>query len=243
MQTINVKILRNFLGNLQKGYALKYILNRSNLKIASFLFSCCLIFSTSFAAEKRLSKENILNAIEKKYSGKSFKANFTQISKLSALDITEKAFGKAFFSHPGKMKWEYFEPERHEIITNGKLLWIFRPDEKQVMQGDATQFFKSGGGGAFLSDISLVRKNYTISIKEVTDNYVEIDLVSKKKIQDISSIVIRISKKTSEIKRVVTYNVYDDTTLFEFSEIQFQKIDPSVFEFKPPVGLDIVEMN
>ncbi len=213
------------------------------LKILLVLFICSWNFSVSVAAEKEIIKEDILTRIEHKYSGKSFKADFTQTSKLAALDITEKAKGRAFFSHPGKMRWEYTEPEHHEIITNGNVLWIYRPDEKQVMHGDASQFFKSGAGGAFLSDISLVRKNYEISIKEVTDQYVEIDLVSKKQLPDISAIVIQISRKNSEIKRVVTYNRYNDTTLFEFSRIRFGKIDPDQFEFVPPEGLDIVKMD
>ena len=222
---------------------MKSLFNRISLSLFSSIVWCCIFFSIAFATGNEITKENILNAIEKKYSGKSFEADFKQISRLAALDITEKASGKACFSHPGKMIWEYMEPDHHKIITNGKMLWIFRPQENQVMQGDASQFFKSGAGGAFLSDISLIRKNYTISIKEVTADYVEIDLVAKIKNPDISSIVIQISQNKNEIKKVVTYNPYDDTTLFEFNNIQFKKIDPEIFEFTVPYGVDIIELD
>ena len=222
---------------------MKFLFHRISLNLFFSIVCCCLFFSIASAAGNDIVKEDILTAIEKKYSGKSFEANFTQISRLAALDITEKASGRASFSHPGKMKWQYLEPEHHEIITNGKSLWIFRPQENQVMQGDASQFFKSGSGGAFLSDISLIRKNFTVSVKEVTADYVEINLTAKKENSDMSSIVIRISQKNSEIVRVVTYNPYDDSTLFEFSDIQFKKINPDVFEFKVPDGVNIIEMN
>jgi len=220
------------------------IVFHKNFWLHLFIFLALYSFSpTNPALCNDIIKEDILTALEQKYSGKSFSTNFTQISKLSALDITEKASGKAFFSHPGKMKWQYLEPQHHEIITNGKSLWIYRPEENQVMQGDASQFFQSGAGGAFLSDISLIRKNFIINVKEVTENYVEINLTAKQKTQDISSIVIRISQKTSEIKRVVTYNPYDDTTLFAFDSIQFKKINPDVFEFTIPKGIDIINMD
>ena len=228
---------------------MKFLFPRAGLVFFSCILSCCVLFSTAYATDrdknkdKDIIKEEILNDIEKKYSDKSFEARFTQISTLAALDITEKAIGKAFFSHPGKMRWEYIKPGRHEIITNGKSLWIFRPEENQVMIGDASKFFKSGTGGAFLSDISLVRKNYTISVKEVTSDYVEIDLLSKQKESDISLISIRISKKNSEIIRVLTQNAYNDTTLFKFSDIQFKEIDPEVFEFIPSEKLNIIEMD
>ena len=222
---------------------MKSLLHYIIFNLFSAILGSCILCSTAYALDNEIIKENILTTIEKKYSGKSFVADFTQISKLSALDITERASGKASFSHPGKMRWEYMEPEHHKIITNGKLLWIFRPRENQVMQGDASQFFKAGGGGAFLSDISLIRKNYIIHIKEVNVDYVEIDLFAKEKNVDISSIVIRISQKNNDIIRIVTYNPYNDTTQFEFKNIQFKKIDPALFEFKPFKGLNIIDLN
>ncbi len=222
---------------------MKSLFHKISLNIFFAILGCCIFFSTALALDNEINKEDILTAIEKKYSGKSFEADFIQISKLAALDITEKATGKASFSHPGKMRWEYLEPAHHEIITNGKSLWIFRSEENQVMIGDASQFFKAGAGGAFLSDISLIRKNYIITIKEVTADYVEIELNTKKKNTDISLIVIRISKETSEIVKAVTYNPYNDTTQFEFNNIQFKKIDPSLFEFKPFKGLNIIDLD
>ncbi|MDA3917508.1 MAG: outer membrane lipoprotein carrier protein LolA [Deltaproteobacteria bacterium] len=212
------------------------------VKLSVFLAFLC-FFAANPAFCNTIIKEDILNALEQKYSDKSFKADFTQVSKLAALDITEKASGTALFSHPGKMRWKYLTPQLHEIITNGASLWIYRPEEKQVMHGDASQFFQSGAGGAFLSDISLIRKNFTITVKEVTANYVEIVLIAKRETKDISSIIIRISQKNSAIERVVTYNPYDDTTLFQFSNIQFKNIDPEIFEFQIPGGVDIIEMD
>jgi outer membrane lipoprotein carrier protein len=212
------------------------------VKLSVFLAFLC-FFAANPAFCNNIIKEDILNALEQKYSDKSFKADFTQVSKLAALDITEKASGTALFSHPGKMRWKYLTPQLHEIITNGASLWIYRPEEKQVMHGDASQFFQSGAGGAFLSDISLIRKNFTITVKEVTANYVEIVLIAKRETKDISSIIIRISQKNSAIERVVTYNPYDDTTLFQFSNIQFKNIDPEIFEFQIPGGVDIIEMD
>jgi outer membrane lipoprotein carrier protein len=219
----------------------------------AIIIFCCLgiVFSMAPAmaddtdkdAAKDQVKEKILAAMEKKYAGKSFEANFTQVSTLAALEIIETASGKALFSHPGRMKWQYLEPEQHEIITNGKTLWIHRPDENQVMTGDASSFFKSGAGGSFLSDISLMKENYSIQVRAVTTDFAEIDLTPKKKTPDIARIVIRVSQKNHEITKVLTYNEFDDTTLFEFDSIQFKTIDPDEFEFTPPEGLNIIKMD
>lgn len=187
--------------------------------------------------------EKIINAIEKTYSQKSFTANFTQVSKLAALEIEETAFGLASFSHPGKMKWEYLLPDQHEIITNGKMLWIYRPHENQVMRGDAAAFFKAGSGGAFLSDIAIIRKNYAVKLKKITKEYTEIDLLPQKENDEISAITIQILQKNNHIKRVVTCNAFDDMTMIEFSNVKFISFAPNFFEFKPDKKLNIIDMH
>ena len=212
------------------------------LAVMMLLTGFCLISGTASAVES-VTADAIVSNLEKKYSGQSFVARFSQISRLAALDVTEKASGTASFSHPGKMKWEYTEPETHQIITNGKTLWIYRPDEKQVMAGDAERFFKSGAGGAFLSDISLIRTHFDIRLKEIATDYFELDLVNKNESAEITSIVMRISRHTYEIIRAVSYNPFDDSTLFEFYDIRFTPLDPGLFEFSIPAGADLIQME
>jgi outer membrane lipoprotein carrier protein len=188
-------------------------------------------------------REKVLSAIEKHYAGKSFEASFNQISTIAALDMTETASGKAVFSHPGKMSWEYLEPEKQEIITNGKFLWIYRPGQNQVLMGEAEEFFKTGAGGAFLSDIALIRENYIITVRENTDDYTELKLMPQTQDSNISKIIIRISKNNNDISRVIIHNTQGDTNLFEFTDIRFKAIEDSLFEFKIPEGVNIVELN
>lgn len=187
--------------------------------------------------------EDTLTAIEKLYTHNGFSADFNQISKLAALEITETASGKAWFSHPGKMRWLYLSPQRHEIITNAQTLWIYRPDQNQVMRGDARKFFKAGAGGAFLSDIGLMRKNYTIDVKETTDTHISFLLTAKQENPDLVTLLIQVSRTTHEIQKVTTQNTYGDTTSFEFTHIQFKPMAPAIFEFKIPEGSSIIEMD
>ncbi|MBF0302956.1 MAG: outer membrane lipoprotein chaperone LolA [Desulfamplus sp.] len=197
---------------------------------------------TAFSAESA-DKEKILTAIEQRYSGKEFSASYEQTSLLKALDVSETASGRVFFSHPGMMRWEYTAPEVHQIISDGVNLWIYKPDEKQVSKGSAANFFKEGAGGAFLSDISTVRKNYNITINSADDSIIEMNMIPKKKNPDISSITITVLKDNYNIKRVVTFNSYGDATELLFSNITFTDIDDALFEFTIPNGVDIIYMD
>ena len=209
-----------------------------------FIVLLCHGWVHAAAASNTLTLEQtILNGLENQYAGRSFAAGFEQTSVLSALDISETASGQAWFSHPGKMKWQYLAPERHDIITNGDTLWIFRPDENQVMIGDAAPFFASGAGGSFLSDISQLRNNFTATVTETTDQWVELQLDAPPGNQEIQSVLIKVTQKDFQILSVTTVNTVGDITRFELSNITFIELPDNWFEFEIPPGTHIIDMN
>lgn len=188
-------------------------------------------------------KEALLSAVEAKYAGRGFSADFSQTARLSALDMTEKASGKVWFSHPGKMKWRYLTPDCHEIITNGVTLWIFRPDENQVMIGRAATFFTPGTGGAFLSDITQIRNSFSIELGQKDKKFAELVLTPKTESPDLAKAVITIALPSHEIQMVTTENVYKDTTRFIFTNIRFADVDPAMFNFIIPDDTSVIEME
>ncbi len=194
------------------------------------------------APESQL-KNEILTGLEQKYAHKSFSADFNQSARLAALDITETATGQAWFSHPGKMRWLYLIPDRHEIVTDGKALWIYRPDENQVMQGSAAPFFQTGAGGAFLSDITRIKTDFIIDLGKADASFAQLILTPKKESPDLAVIRITVDLPSHEIQMVVTENIYGDTTRFIFTNIRFNDPDPAMFTFTIPDGASIIEMN
>lgn len=213
------------------------------LKLFFIVLLCHGWIHLAAASDTRILEQTILDGLEDHYAGRSFSAKFVQTSVLSALDISETASGRAWFSHPGKMKWQYLEPERHDIITNGNTLWIYRPDENQVMIGDAAPFFQSGAGGAFLSDISQLKKNHTATVTESTDQWVELQLDTSSDNPDIRFIRIQVTRKDFQILKVTTVNAAGDITRFELSDIQFLELSDDMFEFDIPPKTHIIEMN
>ena len=55
------------------------------------------------AADSDLTLEQILDRLEKHYTGNNFKAEFIQESTVKAMAITDFASGKIFVRYPGKM--------------------------------------------------------------------------------------------------------------------------------------------
>jgi len=192
-----------------------------------------------------LSPDDIIQKVESRYAVSGFSAFFFQASTIKAMEITDSASGKAFFKRPDKMRWEYETPDRQTIITNGNTLWIYRPEDNQVMVGKAPSFFEDGKGFSFLSDMESVKKKFYILLeKKAEDDTHVLKLLPIEKTFDVSVIYLFVSTKTFEVVKIVTYNSYEDETRIEFKDIRFkQKLDESLFNFNIPEGVEVLHLD
>ena len=208
-------------------------------------------FSPVFADEKPvnaetgISLETILGKIEDRYRLSGFTAGFFQSSTLKALSITDTAVGKISIKRPGKMRWIYEAPERQSIITDGTRLWIYRPEDNQVMLGAAPSYFGGGKGASFLTDIRTMKAtfNITLAASDAPDRY-KLKLVPKQKSIDVTHVFVWVARSTWEVREVATYNTYGDETRLEFSHIEFiDDLPDPLFMFTIPDGVDMVQLD
>ena len=192
-----------------------------------------------------LSSDEIMNRIETRYDVPGIFVRFQQTTTLKALDITDLAEGRIYIKKPGRMRWEYDSPEKQSIITDGDTLWIYRPEDNQVMIGKAAAFFGEGMGGVFLSDITAIRKHFKIELTGVnTAGDYELKLTPVKASGSIQTVFITVSKDTFNLMGVVTVNAYDDETRLTFEDPKFdQDLPDSFFEFSPSEGMEVLPLE
>jgi len=210
---------------------------------------CLASDSPSTVAEEPPNKgsvlEEVLSHIEARYAGPGFVAHFYQSSTLKAMDITDTASGRIYIKRPDKMRWEYETPEKQTIITDGVQLWMYRPEDKQVMVGQAPTFFGDGKGAGFLADIQSIRANFAITLVEASDPQTHrLKLIPIKPQSGLTDIYLSISKTTHEVLEVVTHNEYEDETRIELTDSQFeQNFDNALFHFETPQGVDVLQLD
>ena len=44
--------------------------------------------------------------------------------------------GEVMFKKPGRMRWDYEKPDKSSYITDGNVLWLYEPDDKQAFKQD-----------------------------------------------------------------------------------------------------------
>jgi outer membrane lipoprotein carrier protein len=198
--------------------------------------------------QNNLTVDRILENIENKYENSKFSADFIQRSTIKAMNITDTATGKVYIKYPGMMRWEYEKPERQIIITDADKLWIYRPEDNQVMTGKAPTFFRDGKGASFLSDIRVVRKKFDISLEPnrpaESNLFYHLKLIPREKTLDISEIRLMVSRKTFSVLQVITLNFYADETRIDLVNFAFGvDIDDSLFSFTIPQGVDVIQID
>ncbi len=189
--------------------------------------------------------EDVVKKVERRYAGSGFSAEFYQSSKIAAMEITDTASGRIFVKRPGMMRWEYEKPDRQSVITDGNTLWIYRPEDNQVMMGKAPEFFGSGKGAGFLSDMKLIRQQFRIFLaKKAKEGYHILELLPIERTFDVSVIYLSVSIKTFDIVEIVTYNSYGDENKIRLSNLQLKKnLDDSMFSFQTPQGVEILHLD
>jgi outer membrane lipoprotein carrier protein len=209
----------------------------------AMLWHVAAVVHTANADSADLNK--VIRGIEQHYGGKSFKASFFQQSILKSMQITDTAEGYLIVQPPGKMRWEYTVPDVQSIITDGQTMWIYRPADKQVMVGKAPEFFGGGKGAGLLSNISQLRKGFTIELQPAqNEKHYRLKLVPRKTTPDLTDIIMSVDKGSFRIDQVVTHNAYGDETRIALSHYQFG-VHPKedLFHFTIPKGVEVVQME
>lgn len=224
-------------------------MNRLNRTWQAFLaltaVAVCFHPALARAAENLPPLDYVLKEVEKRYTASQFSADFLQESTIKSMEITDFASGRLYVRYPGMMRWEYEKPERQVIVTDGKKLWIHRPQDNQVMVGDAPVFFRDGKGASFLSDIRLVRKKFNIQMARAEGEYLyELKMKPIEVMAGVSEIRLFVTPRAYHIARIVTLNDYGDDTRIDIVSPQFNaNFEPSLFSFEIPPGADVQKIE
>ena len=103
-----------------------------------------------------------------------YSADFFQESKIASLDRLQRANGRVEVSFdyqrpqtvPDVMfRWQYDQPTTQEIVSDGKTLWVYLPENNQVIQSDIEMINKSRQNDpmTFLTGLGNLSRDFQIS--------------------------------------------------------------------------------
>jgi outer membrane lipoprotein carrier protein len=194
-----------------------------------------------------LGAADILDRVQQRYAAGDFEADFIQEAHLKAMGMVDSAKGHLYFGSPGMMRWHYKSPEEYLIITDGDTVWIYRPEENQVMLGRAADYFGSGQGADFLSKPGELTREFVVELapeeRQDKEHYV-LKLVPKKELPGLTELHLFISRKTFDITKTITDNAFGDRTIIQFESYGFERgLSSSLFVFEVPKGAEVLQLQ
>jgi len=198
-------------------------------------------------------KEDFKSVIEQMYaSTTNMKGSFEQHTYVSLLDRSIKARGKFIFKQPGKVYWEYLSPHRKKYISDGDTLWVYDPQDKQVLIGHHQKERSKTLAMDFLWSLAQISNAFT----EVPMNATEqaeihcskkmhcMKLIPKDEVARMNFLLIALDRRSLYVKELMLYNKNGNRVRYKFKDIKRNtKISGSIFSFTPPPGTQSIKIR
>src|SRR5262249_50082151 len=147
-----------------------------------------------------------------------FRADFAQEVQSATLGQKVEARGQVYFRKPGRMRWEFVEPEQL-LVSDGKFLWLYQPADKQVIKTPFEQAFRSNAPASFLLGIGRIDQDFTVTLTGETKDSYSLRLVPKKDPEAIGSLDLEVDAQSFDIVQATITDPLGNTTRLRFMNI------------------------
>lgn len=230
--------------------------------LATAIATTMLLVASATAAEKPDLQE-ILAALKNGYASmKDLHADFHQKTYITTLKREEKGSGELFLKKSGdtaQFRFNYIKPKQ-QIISNGKSVWYYLPDNKQVILTDTAKLFAGGNGMAlsYLTGLGKLSEDFEVKLVSQTPDKkgdFQLELIPKKSNQSVAKLHLFVSgaavKKSGEnpsgtaffpLTASILFDHLGNRTTIEYSKIRLNNgLGNELFSFKPPAGVEIIK--
>jgi len=193
--------------------------------------------------------DDVIRGVETAYGKMTdLKGEFVQSALNKSLNQTIDAKGVVYLKKGGKLRWEYAEPTKQEIVSDGKTIWIYTPQLSQVNTGAAPEAL-SGPAGSFLSGLGKLRQHFSVRFlnpaqPKDADGNVVLDLTPKQPLPTLARLVLSLDAKTYDVRKAVVYDQFENTVTMTFTKVAVNTgLPDKLFVFTPPAGTATVPLR
>jgi outer membrane lipoprotein carrier protein len=196
-------------------------------------------------AEQLKEQQGVVDGLQKSYESViDFVADFRQETEIKTLNRNIKAWGKVYFKRPGKMFWRYEEPKDQWVLADGKSLYYYQPEEKQVLKSPIKNAFRSDVPLSFLLGIGNLKKDFRTVLKGQEQGDYVLQLSPKEEIGGVGEIFLGVEPRSFDIHWARIRDAAGNVTTVRFSNMRKGTgLKDSLFLFKLPEGADLIELG
>ena len=184
--------------------------------------------------------ESLLHRIELRNARTSdLVARFSQSYRSGILgrEITER--GVVSIKRPGRMRWEYKDPERKLFISDGRTFYFYVPADRQVILSEQDQ--QRSLAARLLSGKDGLGDEFAVSLDEpLEDGVVRLKLVPRHEQADVERAFVDV-ELSGRIRSILLDDLQGNRTRFRFDELRENVgLKDSLFRFEIPKGVEVI---
>jgi len=170
----------------------------------------------------------------------SMQAEFTQTVSAQGFADKDTSTGLFRLLRPGKFRWDYEQPYQQHIIADGNKLWIYDVDMDQVIVKPLNLVLGQTPAVLLSGTASLTDR---FDIQDLAGRSEQglawVQLSPKDSESSYEKLLLGFSEKNIQAMELV--DNFGQITRLRFSNLQRNpKIDPKIFQFQPPPGVDVI---
>jgi outer membrane lipoprotein carrier protein len=196
----------------------------------------------------------VLERMQKRYDqAKDMRARFSQNYTRAVVGRATLSTGTLTFKKPGKMRWDYSKPEPRMFLSNGQVLWLYEPEEKQAFKQDLKSS-QLPAALAFLMGKGKLADEFEVAFaKEPNDAKAELPgrpgdirlaLGPKQPQSTYKSMLFVVDPKEFLVRESVLVDSQGNSNHFIFDDLEVNtKVSDALFKWSPPAGVRVVDTN
>ena len=208
-------------------------IRRNTLRYCALQLIIIFIFQAGnvYAGEGRVLLDKFLTETQ------TMSAKFKQTLKSSDGKLLQESAGVFYLQRPGRFRWNYTQPYPQEIVSDGEQVWIYDVDLEQVtVQKQGTG--RDNTPMALLQNRKNLEEAFEIHERGEEAGMHRIELLNKQLDSDFDRVLVGLDQQG--LRFLQLHDQFEQTTHIFFTELRSNpELEPVIFEFTPPEGVDV----
>lgn len=194
-------------------------------------------------AQTRPPADVLVRSLQQRYQGiRDFSARFVHTYRGGALRTQSREQGTLRVKKPGRMRFVYTSPEKKEFVSDGRRVYSYIPEDKQVIVAAVPDDNQATTPALFLAGKGDMARDFVASyVDPPVPGTVGLKLVPRREEPEYEYFVVAVDPATLQWRALMTHDRQGGESTLVFSDLkENQGLTDKDFVFRIPRGVDVI---
>jgi outer membrane lipoprotein carrier protein len=189
------------------------------------------------------SPESIAQSLQQRYQTvRDFSADFVHTYRGGVLRTQTTERGTVAIKKPGLMRWNYTSPEKKEFVSDGRRIYFYVPQDRQVQVTDMPSTDQATTPALFLAGKGNIVRDFTATFADNPPaGTIALKLTPRRAEPDYEYLIVAVDPKTFQIRALTTRDRQGGDSTLTFNNLKENRgLTDKDFAFRIPRGVDVI---